>query len=175
MIYQGDASDEALERVWDKVPEAEGSFEVQLSYPDDGQEIPAGPAPLFTWENTSASLPGGVPRRVPLPAGGELAPRATPPTTFEVPSLGFAEALAHLPPVTGWVYLVEFRASSTETDPLRVFTTETSWEPGVAEWSRLGSAAGAITVTLWSAYLNQNVIETGPLKSGSTTFTIANP
>lgn len=145
VIYDGGASDEALEVVWPKLASAPVAAELQLTAPQG--TIPAGPPPAFAW-SAHASL-------VPEPR--------VPGSAWPLP-FGPAVAQAHLPPVTGTVVLLEIQGATM----VRVFTDRSSWTPAQADWDRItGGAAREITVRLYSAYLNENVLEEGPFRSAS--------
>ena len=150
VIYDGVASDEAIERVWDKRCLAkEHAGAAALASPEEGSAVPAGKAPMMRWAQEIAAAPQPA-RPGERRDGG-----------FVLPSLSFGieEARAHLPPVTGWVYLIEMIPSSGET--VWLFTSLESWRPDPVSWRRL-SGAETITVRITSAYLNQNVVEDGP-------------
>lgn len=126
------ASDEALERVWEARCRASSAKGFVLSSPEDGAVVPAGAPVEIRWEVSSSG------------------------SAFLGLRLGIARAHAHLPPITGDVYLVEL-APVTGGEPLYVFTADTSWTPGDAEWSRLAEMK-EIRVTVWSAHLEKGVI-----------------
>lgn len=159
VVYGGDASDEAFERVWPKIATAESSamLSARISDPANGAALPAASSPTFSWSLASGAL--NAPREAPDPDGFEGTPvRLT-------LSFGSATAEAHLPPVTGEVYLLEFVTGAGDANPLRVFTTDTSWTADPDSWNRLKAAGGSITIKLYNAYLNQNIIEEGPYAS----------
>jgi hypothetical protein len=142
VIYDGEASDEAWEVLWPRLADAEVKASLQLVAPSGTVE--AAPPPTFTWGARASLSPRFPGRAWPLPF---LAPPA---------------ALAHLPPVSGTVVVLEIRGAEL----VRVFTTEGSWTPVAAEWQRItGGAAREVSVRLYSAYLNANVVEEGPFVS----------
>jgi hypothetical protein len=161
VIYGGIASDEAFERVWPKIASAEVSttLSAQLTAPMNGATIPAGTAPTFTW-----TLAGAQKEAI---RGGRVQ------TAQAFLSFGSAPALAHLPPVTGNVYLLELTTTPGEANPLRVFTNEMSWTADPDSWARMKAATGAITVKLYNAYVNANILEEGPYtRSEASTFNV---
>jgi hypothetical protein len=168
VIYQGTASDEALERFWDKLPGATESLAsaAMITSPANGAELSVDPPPTITWQ-IPASSNGPDPR---LRGFAKLA-------SVEDPAwFGLAIARAHLPPVTGHVFLLELRTSAEEVDPLRVFTTELFWPIAADAWATLKATKRPVTVRLWNAYLNQNVVEEGPYtRPEATIFNIAVP
>ncbi|WP_169788720.1 hypothetical protein [Vulgatibacter incomptus] len=162
------ASDEALERVW--VDRCDASTDPAQAYvlisPADAATVPADQPVELRWGRALASAaPAGIgrPARLDAPAFG-----------WPSISFGIPKAAAHIPPITGWVYLVELRPAAGG-DPLYVFTADESWLPDEAEWAEL-RAMGSIDVTIWTAYLDKNVIydaKDGPFVSPSPSrFTI---
>jgi hypothetical protein len=156
VTYDGGASDEAFERFWDKVETAEVSTTkgAALSSPVPDSEVPKGTPPKISW-----SIPGIATK---LPVHGP---------SRSAPSLFFSVAEAHLPAVTGNVFLLELGASGV--DPVRVFTTNVEWTVDAATWSKLIAGNGPITIQIWNAYLNQNVVEEGPFTQGSKSVRLA--
>lgn len=126
------ASDEALERVWEVRCRASNAKGFALSSPEPGAAVPAASPVEIRWEAVS---------------GG---------SAFLGLRLGIARAHAHLPPVTGDVFLVEL-APAAGGSPLYVFTADTSWTPGAEEWARLVGMR-EVRVTIWSAHLEKGVI-----------------
>lgn len=156
-VIYGDsiASDEAIVRVWDRICRA-SALEGAAAFvsPAGGAQVALGELELV-WEQTLALAPpsGDVPAR----------PRGTP---GPIVTFGLAEAWAHLPPVTGWTYLIELRPE--EGDSLWIYTVESRWKPDAVVRSHL--APGTWTASITSAYLNRNVVEEGPWLGGSITF-----
>jgi len=140
------ASDEALERVWDRRCRAERiAGAAAITSPAQGSTVSRAEFSL-AWEQTIAAAPA----RSPAPAAkGPALPRL---------SFGIREAAAHLPPVTGWVYLVEVR--QVDRPSIWVFTTRHEWRPDPV--ARAGLGTGPVTVQITSAYLRNNVVEEGP-------------
>jgi len=103
VIYQGGASDEALERLFDKLDEAvsDASPAARITAPTDAAELPADPPPTITWEIQN-------PMRSEAPLRFRPRPNPSP--------FGFAAAQAHLPPVTGMTYLTIVR-DTTQVPP----------------------------------------------------------
>lgn len=152
VVYEGTASDEALEAVWPRLGEAEADDDFRLLAPEE--DVPASPSPEIRWSGEEASLPPGPAlERWPLPLG----PRV---------------AAAHLPPVTGMVYLVELEGAGT----VRVFTDRTSFTPGESDWARLhGGGARTVEVRLYRAYLVQNAVTEGPFRGADGSFRVLAP
>lgn len=161
IVYDGKASDEAIERVWDKRSEWQTIPGAPiLVSPAAGELVPADTAPSLRWEQELALLPPAPAAQPERRAAGLQLPHV---------SFGVQPAWAHLPPVFGWVYLVELRPASGET--LWLFTDQLRWRPDPVSWQHL-VAGGEITVRITSAYLNANVVEEGPWLGEERTFRI---
>ncbi len=180
VVYGGSASDEALERVWPKIATAEvsASSGAKMTSPAPGTAVPKDSPQAITWMIGVArrEAPGVLPYA--STAGHDrLVATGAPalPNRDPMINLYFGSALAeaHLPPVTGDVFLIELRTAANEENPLRVFTTDDSWFPDPMSWDRLKAAGGPITVKIYNAYVNKNVIEEGPYtRDDVTTFDI---
>jgi hypothetical protein len=81
-------------------------------------------------------------------------------------------AHAHGDPMNGPGFLLVFTSSGGER-LLRVFTQETSYTPGAAEWARLVAAQGPVTFNVTLAIYDQGRITTngGPFPGASVSFT----
>lgn len=149
VIYDGRASDEALARVWDRLATAEpdAAKAPTMIVPANGATVPAAPPSDLAWELAIASA---------LPA-----PAAAPPASRAFPrlALGPAVAHAHLPPVTGFVYLAEITPHGGSV--IRLFTTNLRWTPDATTWAAIVAGGGA-SIRIWDTYLNENVVEEGP-------------
>lgn len=161
VVYGGSASDEAFERVWPKIATAESSVSssAKITGPANGTAVPAASAQKISWMI-------GLARREATGGGRAFASES---------ALYFGSALAeaHLPPVTGDVFMLEFRTSANEAEPLRVFTTDSEWFPDPVSWDRLKAAGAPISLKIYNAYVNKNVVEEGPFTRDETvTFTI---
>jgi len=149
IVYGGDASDEAIERVWDKRCEAkeDPDWAPRIASPALDEEVSVDQPFTLSWDQrTTLRLSPG---EAPVPG----------PTTPWI-SFGFAEAYAHLPPVTDWVQLFELRPENGE--PLWVFTTERSWTPDAVVWREIKEWRGRVEVRALAAYLRKNVVDEGP-------------
>lgn len=155
------ASDEALERLWDKLCLADTSAALAPSiiFPGDGAVLSADEPFEIAWESGIASV---VP--APVPAGTSQG-RSLP--SFGI-SLGLSVAHAHLPPVTGVVHLIELRPSSGES--LWAFVKREredrkAWTPDAAFWEKIKALEGPIELYVSSAHLRENVVDEGPYTS----------
>lgn len=160
VIYLGAASDEAYIVLTD----AESRVMVNdamapvLSSPTEAQALPAATVPTFTWTAGFVALdrhrlPGRrPPERRALPAA---------PAPW-----GEAAARAHLPPITGPIFVLSFKAEGAAA-PVVVCTTESSFTPTAEVWTKLKALGSAITVEMTGAYLRSNVLEEGPFRATS--------
>lgn len=149
------ASDEALVRVWEarcRAP-SDPSRAFVLAAPENGAVVPADVPVEIRWEKAAAH--------------GRLLP-------FH---FGVGRALAHMPPITGDVWLVEL-SPADGGDALHVFTGDTAWTPDDAQWSRLVEMR-EVRVKIWNAHLEKGVIfeaSDGPFVSPTIgSFTIEAP
>ncbi|MFO0749733.1 MAG: hypothetical protein U1F43_29295 [Myxococcota bacterium] len=134
--YGGKASDEAWRAILDALPTAEvGSpHAVTLTSPTEGAVLSAdGGPPTFAWTS---------------PIALDIAPSGRVPR--------------HLPPITDDIYYVQIGVAG-EDCAIEALTTELGWTPDAAAWAKLQAAAGkALTLTVTSAYLQENVVAEGP-------------
>lgn len=158
IVYADDvASDEAAPRVWDKLCEATPrAGAADLVSPASGAVVPRSELELV-WDQTLARAPA---------AGGPARAVASAPAQLPLPWLGVQRAAAHLPPVTGWVYLVELRPPAGAS--LWIFTVERSWRPDLVRQAEM--PLGTWTVRITSAWLDRNVVVEGPWQGAEHTF-----
>lgn len=154
VVYLGKGSDEAFLVLADAearvmIDDAKAPV---LTAPAEAALLPAATPPTFTWTAGFVASAPRPHRRRTLPA----LPAAGAPW-------GEAIARAHLPPITGPVFLLKFQGAAGE--PLYVLTTEPSFTPEAAVWAKLAALGGAITVEMTGAYLRNNVLEEGPYRA----------
>lgn len=163
-------SDEACTALDDTVARATPSADraAALTEPPDNATLSAATAPTFVWE-------APVARRLDLGPGPRYATRPLSPRD----ELGrytrlINPAEAHCAPFTGRAY--ELRLSVGATVVFRRQQSTTRYTLNAAEWARVRAAAGAsaVTVTLYTATLNQNLISTGsgPFVAPARRFTV---
>lgn len=135
----------------------------KLSVPAEDQTFDKdGEAPTFSWSDELAVVTPLLPRRAP-----ELPPPPRTPGWLEsIGGLVIGTAHAHLPPVTGGMYLVEvpFGAAAADACPARTLTSELSLTVDEATWSQM-RATPKLTLTLTSAYLVEGRVTEGPYRS----------
>ena len=166
--YGGKASDESYRTMVDARDDAiedETSSPVITTPESDAVLDAAGDAPVFAWTSSlNASLGPS-----PLP-GPAMRPRG--PSLIDIISdVVIPKAYAHLPPVTGDVYLLEVTWPEREC-PVAGHTTDLEWELDKDSWDALKEWRGGeedLTLTITSAYLNENRVSEGPFKSSAPT------
>jgi hypothetical protein len=157
--YGGKASDEAWLTILDAYDLATTDADAAtLTAPALDAVLTGDPAAL-TWTSplSEASFV--------FPPAAHASPGFTDRAAAALASLFSSRAHAHLPPVTGDIHYVEL-AISGEACGVRALTTDLAWTPTAAEWERL-RGKGPITLTLTSAYLNNNRVTEGPFRTTS--------
>lgn len=161
--YGGVASDEAYLTIvdaFDKVS-ADDDQAPQLTTPEDGAVIGKdGNAPTFAWASSlSSSLGPSWPQR--------SFRRRAPSLLDELSQLVLPVAHAHLPPVTGDIYLSEIAVPGREC-PVRGLTTDLEWQLDEASWTALQESSGQeLTLRMISAFLVENRLSEGPFEPSS--------
>ncbi len=168
--FDGNVTDDTWLTMKDVEPHAtfdEASSPV-FTAPADGAAVRA--APTFTWTSPLrvASLePARKPARkaVRVPARGFIGGAAD--ALFGALD---PPALAHLPPKTGDMYLIEMPLSG-RTCPLGVHTSNLQVTLDDAAWKELKDHKGEdITASIVGAYLVNNRVSEGPYKGNPVTF-----
>ncbi|MCC6994027.1 MAG: hypothetical protein IT370_05300 [Deltaproteobacteria bacterium] len=161
VIYLGAASDEAYLVLTDAEPRVmvDDAMAPVLSSPTEGQALPAATVPTFSW---TAGFVAVDPRRLPARRPGHAPRLPAAPAPW-----GESAALAHLPPITGALFLLTFKAAEGNAAPIVVLTTESGFTPTAEVWTKLKALGGAITLEMTGAYLRSNVIEEGPFRASS--------
>lgn len=153
------ASDEALERVWDKLCLADSSVGLApaITSPMDGAVLPSDSPFEIIWESGIATI---APTGIGTPAGSPQRSRSL--------AFGLPEAHAHMPAVTGVVHLIELRPSSG--DSLWAFVKRErddrkAWTPDTAFWQKITALPGPIELFITTAHVRENVVDEGPFTS----------
>ncbi len=163
--YGGQASDEA----WLTMVDAEKRVTVDdakaatMLEPAEGQVYASSaPAPKLRWSSPLSASSAPI-----FPASGPVRRGAS------ITSFFIGEAWAHLPPVNGPVHVLEISLPNAQC-PVRLFTTETSWQLPDDVWGTLKSAAGqSLSIETTSAYMRDNRITEGPYRgSAKRTFRV---
>lgn len=159
VIYLGSASDEAYLVLTDAEPRVmvNDAMAPVLSSPTEGQALAAATVPTFTWTAGFVALePGRLP--------GRRERRALPAAPAP---WGEAAAHAHLPPITGAIFLLSFKPAEGSAAPVVVLTTESGFTPTAEVWTKIKALGSAITLEMTGAYLRSNVLEEGPFRATS--------
>lgn len=152
-VFGGKASDEAWASVREALPNAQENEAKAptVTSPDSGKQFGAGARPLeFSWTS-------------PLSARRDVRPWVPSKRRFSPWSLIVRTAEAHLPAVTGEVFLLEV-GKQGESCPYRVLTTDKAFSTDDGLEKRL-SDGGEFTATVTSVYLQDNRVTEGPYRS----------
>jgi len=174
VIYQAEATDEALVALVDAAPKDEPENAAVFDVPGE-TTLPATPIPTFSWHAGGESA---GPVRSPhqwwtLPKGPHRTPSSRFASLLEGALSGVPSAYAHGTPVNGPAYFLVLSTASNDK-LVRVFTLDTEYTPDADVWARVTGAGEAITATLLSAEFEANrVIQGGgPWQSAPITFTV---
>ncbi|ADO68565.1 hypothetical protein [Stigmatella aurantiaca] len=167
-LYGGSATDEAWMTMVDAAKKQKNSSQaVTLDTPSEGQSFAADAAPpRFSWTPPISSRTSAAPSRYAL-----AHPRRSPGPLAWLGELLLPTAEAHLPPYTGYIYLVQVTVPGRQC-PLEVLTSELSWQVDAESWKTMGTAAGKdLSMQVMSAYLLENRLTEGPyLQEAPRTF-----
>lgn len=154
-IYAGGATDEGLTAFDAATSTTDAAKAPALTAPTAGAKVPAAFPAAFSWKATPT---GFLPKPTPRYGGDSL---------FGA----MREAHAHGDPMNGKAYLLTLRSNGNVV--ARVFTTNTTYTPDDATWTKLKEAK-AIEATLASAqYDNNNIVQgSGPFVAPGVAFTI---
>jgi hypothetical protein len=157
VIYEAEATDEALEALLAQSPKDEPAEAAQLSEPLDAAELDGATPVRFAW---SVGPTARLRHEGPLEKALGFV-------------LGVREAYAHGTPVSGRGYWLVF-ATAEDPKVLRVFTLDLSYTPDDAAWAKLKAATGPINVSVTNAIFEENRVtpDGGPFAGPSIEFTI---
>lgn len=145
VVYEGGATDEALESMLAAEPVTGSDEAPSLTSPGDGTKLdPAGDPPTFEWKNGPIALRDG--------AGAPAHPFFDGLREFVGP---MRAAHAHGAPVNGNAYLLVIGTPSNDHF-VRVFTTKTSWTPDAATWEKIGTATEPMNVWVMRGIFDEN-------------------
>jgi hypothetical protein len=136
----------------------------------------AAKAPTLTSPASDAKVPGAQPIKFEWKAAtAQVAPFDRThgfAARFPIPFASIRDArAAHGDPMNGKAYLLTLR--NGETNVVRVFTTDTTYQPDAAAWQKLRDARTiSATVTVASFDNNRIVSGSGPFVGNATSFTI---
>jgi hypothetical protein len=171
VIYVGGVTDEALERMLDVTPKEDPRQALVVESPDLSAPLPADSAATFEFHLASTAQRAPV-----VPVG----PVGSQPSKWQRSFREFVHLLApvriahaHGAPYNGTAYyLVITDADSKQR--LQVFTTETSFTPEAVDWQNLVQARQPLTLTITSAFFEDNDVPAsgGPFVGGTFPFRI---
>jgi hypothetical protein len=169
VIYEGGATDEALEALLAQTTEDDAAEGTRFLAPAEDAALDAATPASFEWAVGTTAQSAPSPTRPPAsPAREEgLLERAV------GVLLGVKTAHAHGTPVNGRAYfLVLGTASSPKL--VRVFTTNLSYTPAAAVWQRLVDAGEPITGSITNAIFEDNRVAQGggPFAGTELDFTV---
>ena len=167
VVYAGGTTDEALEQLLDRTPKEVAAERLVIDSPSADAVLSASEPALFAFHGGSSG-------------------RALPPANYSPPSWKdrawtdlkqlFGPELsahAHGTPYSGTAYLLVVD-DAKGASRLRVFTGETSYEVDSATWSALGEVPQPLTLTIVSAFFEENDIpaDGGPFVGANVQFSI---
>ncbi len=187
VIYEGGATDEALENLLAGTVSFVADQEVLFTWPVDGDILPTDEPLSFCYvvPESTARAPRSHPTReafgwlfpgqrhsgkdgawVGLDTALLLAPIFAEPTP----------ALAHGTPINGRAFLLKF-SSSANPSLATVFTTQLDYFPDALVLQKLHAADGGVTVELTSAIFEENRVtpDGGPFRGGKITVQFRAP
>lgn len=146
-----------------------------VDFPADGAMVPKDPVPQFAWHfgGTAALAPEAPPASLAdlvAPRRAEAAPQGLA-RAFDW--LSIRAAHAHGAPFNGRATFLTF-STADEPKLVRVFTSQSVYQPSVQTWAKFTGATGPITLTLVSADFEQNriILDGGPITGGTVVFTV---
>lgn len=185
VIYEGGATDEALENLQAGTVSFAADQEVLFTWPVDGDILPTDEPLSFCYAAPESTARAPRPTREAFgwlfpgqsPSGNDagwdgldtallLAPIFIEPTP----------ALAHGTPINGRAFLLKF-SSPANPSLATVFTTQLDYFPDALVLQKLHAAAGGVTVELTSAIFEENRVtpDGGPFKGGKITVQFRAP
>src|SRR6478752_7308600 len=158
VIYVGEVTDEALDRLLDATPTDDPRHALKIDSPDLSAPLPQDSAATFAYSPASEATRAPNHRRVPArqqPSKWQRAVHAL--GKFLSPE---GTAYAHGAPYNGTAYYLVISDADSKTR-LQVFTSETSFTPEAVDWQNLAQAPQPLKLEITSAYFEQNEIPAG--------------
>ena len=168
VVYEGGATDEALEALVATPAKTNAAEAVAFTAPAEGAVVPVDPVPTFKWAigGGDARLPPADLLRLP---GGH--------TETHEPGwierlIHAREAHAHGVPISGRAYFVTF-SDAAGTPVLRVFTQKLEYTPAADALEKL-AVAGAVKADVVNAIFEENriVADGGPFTGTPRSFSV---
>lgn len=172
VVYEGDATDEALEALEAVEGPANPSTYAVFDEPKEGVVLPSSPAPTFKWHLKMPSDAG-------TDSGAFLLRPALPERRALLgPLLELfgkeRTAEAHGTPLSGLGYLLLF-TTEKNNDLLRVFTSKTTYTPGPGAMEILQGVDGPIQAWILTGVFDHNALtaDGGPFRGPWISFELA--
>jgi hypothetical protein len=186
VIYEGGATDEALENLLAGTVTFVADQEVKFTWPVDGDILPTDEPLSFCYAEPEPTA--RAPRlRPPVDALGRFSPGHDEGRGWgwhdDLPEFSLTplfmrptSALAHGTPINGRAYLLKF-SSAANASLATVFTTQLDYFPDAIVLQKLHAAEGGVTVELTSAIFEENRVtaDGGPFKGGKITIQFRPP
>jgi hypothetical protein len=154
-VFAGTATDEGLAALDAATPTNDASKAPALTAPTAGAKVAAATPTAFTWNATPTAL---LRRETPRYAGSS-------------PIGAERRAHAHGTPMNGKAYLLTLKSNGSVV--ARVFTTNTTFTPNDAMWTKLTTAKTIEATLATASYDNNDIVQgSGPFVAPGVTFTI---
>lgn len=171
VIYVGGVTDEALENMLAITPKNDAHQVMVIAAPDLSAPVPAESAATFEFHPASEAHYSPAPRLAPARHTGSNWQHVVHEVVQFLSPVRVAHA--HGEPYNGSAYYLVFSDAKSNTQ-LQVFTTKTSFTPESVDWQNLVQAAQPLSLTITSAFFDDNAvpIDGGPFVGGTFPFSI---
>jgi hypothetical protein len=177
VIYEGEATDEALEALLAAQPAAVPTKYALISTPAEGASVSRTSPPTFAWSVVDAKVgglgPAEQPARSPFPAPSGVQQASDPLEPVRALLGPLRDARAHGAPVNGNAYLLMIE-SLAKPELVRVFTTKTTYKPDADTWSKITAEDGPFSAWVLTGIFDENRVaaDGGPFAGPWTAFNI---
>jgi hypothetical protein len=177
VIYQGGATDEALDALTAAQTKNDPAKALAFEEPTQDQVVDSDTPFTFIWAEAGASASISPRELAPvrvrtedlfLPKAREVDPMER---AFGVLLENTPVAHAHGDPISGAAYYLVF-SSASDKNIVEVFTTNTDYAPGPDEWAKLKGVEGSVSVRLTWAQFESNRVTEGPWEGQPVSFSI---
>lgn len=166
VIYEGGATDEALDALTAAQTKNDPAKALAFEEPTEGQVVDSDSPFTFIWAEAGASA--SISPRDFLPKAREVDPMDR---ALGVLLKNTPVAHAHGDPISGAAYYLVF-SSASDKNIVEVFTTSTDYSPGPDQWAKLKGVEGSVSVRLTWAQFESNRVTEGPWEGKAVSFTI---
>ncbi len=171
VIYQGGATDEALNALTAAQTKNDPAKAVAFEEPTQDQVVDSDAPFTFIWAEAGASASISPRDFLPphlVPGAREIDPMER---ALGVLLKNTPVAHAHGDPISGAAYYLVF-SSASDKNIVEVFTTNTDYSPGPDEWAKLKGVEGSVSVRLTWAQFESNRVTEGPWEGAAVSFSI---